>query len=78
MSRKVTAFGHYGAILRNEQWSWSGVTHFGRMSSSTRTAPYGPIHVGVDEAYARPNMVMQLIELNEETREFRAHLVERP
>jgi hypothetical protein len=127
----VAAFAHYGVILRNEQWSWSGMTPDGEVVLALWQDEFhykdGPVwyspnpetlhlwkdrpgnrerisnlirareHWGgrfrvvvlravdtkadpreVDEAYARPNMVMQLTELNEETGEFRAHLVERP
>ena len=31
MSGKVAAFRHYGVILRNEQWSWSGMTPDGEV-----------------------------------------------
>ena len=131
MSGKMAAFRHYGVILRNEQWSWSGMTpdgevvlalwqdefhyedspvwyspnaetlHFWKDRPGNRERISNLIHARehrggrfrvvilkavdtrtdprkVDEAYPRLNMVMQLTELNEETGEFRAHLVGRP
>jgi hypothetical protein len=129
VSGKVAAFAHYGVTLKNDQWSWSGLTPDGEVVLALwqdefcykdKPVSYSPnsdllhlwkdrpgnrerisnlIHARehrggrfrvvvlkavdtkvdprkVEEAFPRPNMIMQLSELNEETGEFRAHLVE--
>lgn len=130
MSGKVAAFAHYGVVLRNDQWSWSGRTPSGEVvvtlwrdefnyrdkpvSYSTQNSQNldqwvnrpgnqerienlkwardkngGRFRVviatavdtaaeprSIKEAYPQPKMIMQLLEFNEETGEFKAELVE--
>ena len=130
MSGKVSAFAHYDVILRNGQWSWSGLSKNGEVvlalwrdefnyndmpvSYNTFNSPtlelwknrpgnrerisnliYAREHCGgrfrvvvlkavdanadprkIEEAYPQPKMIMQLTALNEETGEFKSHVVE--
>jgi hypothetical protein len=68
--RELAAYKHFGATLKNEQWSWSAITPGGEVARDHRDGLFRVVVITavdrraeprrIDEAYPQPNMLMRV------------------